>query len=318
MSISVLHNVHEVQIDGQTKQVVLPAQAHVVEGVAETVHAHAPGDVTGTAVVTSDARLSDARTPTTHSHAESDVTGLASDLAAKEAANANLQTHVTGTGSPHTAAGVGAEASGAVATHDGLATVHASATTIGGKAIPSAGFEPLSAAIQTHIGGTGSPHTAAGVGAEASGAVATHNGLATVHASATTIGGKALPSGTIEDTTGSAGKVSTHAALLTAHHAASATPATSGTQAVTPGSVDVYTITPTGACTFNSTGGTAGQRCTFSILTSGTSAFVLTFGTNFKSAGTLSTGTVTGKYFCVSFVCRDGTLWVETGRTAAM
>jgi len=261
MSISVLHNVHEVQIDGQTKQVVLPAQAHVVEGVAETVHAHAPGDVTGTAVVTSDARLSDARTPTTHSHAESDVTGLASDLAAKEAANANLQTHVTGTGSPHTAAGVGAEASGAVATHDGLATVHASATTIGGKA---------------------------------------------------------LPSGTIEDTTGSAGKVSTHAALLTAHHAASATPATSGTQAVTPGSVDVYTITPTGACTFNSTGGTAGQRCTFSILTSGTSAFVLTFGTNFKSAGTLSTGTVTGKYFCVSFVCRDGTLWVETGRTAAM
>jgi hypothetical protein len=95
--------------------------------------------------------------------------------------------------------------------------------------------------------------------------------------------------------------------------------ATTGTIAVTPGSFDVYTITPTGACTFNSTGGVAGRRCSFIITTSGTAAFVLTFGTNFKSAGTLSTGTVTAKVFVVRFVCKDGTLWVEDGaRTVAM
>jgi len=46
-------------------------------GFSPTAHAHAPGDVTGTAVVTADARLSDARTPTAHSHAPGDVTGTA-------------------------------------------------------------------------------------------------------------------------------------------------------------------------------------------------------------------------------------------------
>jgi hypothetical protein len=55
-----------------------------------------------------------ARVPTTH--------GSDKHSASYEAANANLQTHVTGTGSPHTAAGVGAEASGAVATHAALTT----------------------------------------------------------------------------------------------------------------------------------------------------------------------------------------------------
>jgi hypothetical protein len=33
-----------------------------------STHAHAPGDITGTAVITSDARLSDARTPLAHTH----------------------------------------------------------------------------------------------------------------------------------------------------------------------------------------------------------------------------------------------------------
>jgi len=93
-----------------------------------------------------------------------------------------------------------------VPTHNGLATVHASATTIGGKAIPSAGFEPASSAIQTHIGGTGSPHTAAGVGAEASGAVATHTALATgVHgAGASTLATAATLATAISDHAGAA------------------------------------------------------------------------------------------------------------------
>lgn len=46
-------------------------------GKAATSHAHAPGDVTGTAVITNDSRLSDARTPLTHSHVAGDVTGTA-------------------------------------------------------------------------------------------------------------------------------------------------------------------------------------------------------------------------------------------------
>jgi len=46
-------------------------------GKAAASHAHAPDDVTGTAVVTADSRLSDARTPTAHTHAPSEVTGTA-------------------------------------------------------------------------------------------------------------------------------------------------------------------------------------------------------------------------------------------------
>ena len=98
-----------------------------------------------------------------------------------------------------------------------------------------------------------------------------------------------------------------------------ATPATTGTMTVSMPSDDgVITITPTGACTFNGSGGKAGARCTLVVTTSGTSSFTLTFGTNFKAAGTLATGTTSGKVFAVSFVCKDGTTWVETGRTAAM
>jgi hypothetical protein len=40
-----------------------------IAGKAAASHAHAPGDVTGTAVVTADSRLSDARTPTVHDSA---------------------------------------------------------------------------------------------------------------------------------------------------------------------------------------------------------------------------------------------------------
>lgn len=103
---------------------------------------------------------------------------------------------------------------------------------------------------------------------------------------------------------------------------ASATAATSGTtgvMTVTMPSVDqVITITPTGACTFNASGGVAGARCTFVITTTGTTSFTLTFGTtNFKTTGPLATGTVSGKVFAVSFVY-TGALWIETARTVAM
>jgi hypothetical protein len=106
-----------------------------------------------------------------------------------------------------------------------------------------------------------------------------------------------------------------HVALVAPN---TATPATTGTMTLTMTGKKLFTITPTGACTFNASGGFAGQAVNIIVTTSGTTAYVLTFGTNFKAAGTLSTGTVTAKVFQVSFVCKDGTLWVEEGRTAAM
>lgn len=95
-----------------------------------------------------------------------------------------------------------------------------------------------------------------------------------------------------------------------------ATSATTGTMTVNMTS-EIITITPTGACTFNASGGIAGQRVTFLITTSGTTSFTLTWGTNFKTTATLATGTTTAKKFCVSFVY-DGSTWTEFSRTAAM
>lgn len=82
-------------------------------------------------------------------------------------------------------------------------------------------------------------------------------------------------------------------------------------------SSEILTCTPTGAMTINATGGAAGQRITFVFLTSGVTSFTITFNTNFIKTGTLATGTTTARRFCVSWVY-DGSLWLETGRTAAM
>lgn len=80
----------------------------------------------------------------------------------------------------------------------------------------------------------------------------------------------------------------------------------------------VVTVTPTGNCTFNGSGGVVGMDCTFVITTTGTTSRTLTWGTNFKTVGTLATGAVSGKVFCVRFVCYAAGLWAESGRTAAM
>lgn len=108
---------------------------------------------------------------------------------------------------------------------------------------------------------------------------------------------------------------STGAVSMVAKKAAA--PATTGTMTTTLTNLTVMTITPTGACTFNAGGGIAGQQCSFIVTTSGTTAFVLTWGTNYKTIGTLSTGTVTAKVFTVNFVY-DGTNWNEQSRTVAM
>jgi uncharacterized protein (DUF2126 family) len=102
------------------------------------------------------------------------------------------------------------------------------------------------------------------------------------------------------------------------NYASSSTPATTGTMSLTMNAYDVYTITPTGACTFNATGGVPGQRCSIVVTTSGVSSYNLTFNTNFTSAGVLATGTANGKTFAITFVTPNGTKWIEIGRTAAM
>lgn len=94
-----------------------------------------------------------------------------------------------------------------------------------------------------------------------------------------------------------------------------ATSATTGTMTVNM-TTDIVTITPTGSCTFNASGGTTGKTLTFSITTSGVSSFVLTFGTNFRKTGTLATGTVSARFFTVTFRCLGGGIWTEIGRTA--
>lgn len=119
-----------------------------------------------------------------------------------------------------------------------------------------------------------------------------------------------------QNTTGTAANVTSIISFANGGISASAaTSATTGTMTV-PMTSSVITITPTGACTFNASGGVAGQVITFSITTSGTTSFVLTWGTNFRKVGTLATGTVSARFFSVSFICINGTIWQEISRTA--
>jgi len=80
----------------------------------------------------------------------------------------------------------------------------------------------------------------------------------------------------------------------------------------------MFTITPVVSVTINAASVPAG--CTFiliQVLTSGSSSYTVTFGTNFKTTGTLATGTASGKYFNLLFV-GNGTSFIEVSRTAAI
>lgn len=63
-----------------------------------------------------------------------------------------------------------------------------------------------------------------------------------------------------------------------------------------------FTLTPAQSCTLNITGYSVGDVLDFDIVTSGTSTYNVTFGTNFFSQGVLATGTASGKQFVLSFV----------------
>jgi hypothetical protein len=119
-----------------------------------------------------------------------------------------------------------------------------------------------------------------------------------------------------QNTSGTAAGLSTPLSFANGGAAGSAaTSATTGTMTVNM-TTRIITITPTNACTFNASGGTAGQIVTFIITTSGVSSFVLTWGTNFRKTGTLATGTTSARFFAVTFIYIDGTIWQELSRTA--
>ncbi len=143
-------------------------------------------------------------------------------------------------------------------------------------------------------------------------------GTATTLATPRTINGTSF-NGSANITVTAAGSTLTDAVSFAngANTGSAATSATTGAMTVNM-VTSVITITPTGACTFNASGGVAGQLTTFVITTAGASSFVLTWGTNFKTASTLATGVTAARTFCVTFRCVNGTLWVEIARTAAM
>jgi hypothetical protein len=60
-----------------------------------------------------------------------------------------------------------------------------------------------------------------------------------------------------------------------------------------------------------------GARVSIVVTTANTTSRTLTFGTNFKTTGTLATGTVASKVFTISFI-GDGTNLNEVSRTTAM
>lgn len=76
-------------------------------------------------------------------------------------------------------------------------------------------------------------------------------------------------------------------------------------------------LTPNSTRTLTTTIAPAGQTRTLIILTSGTTSYILTFGTGFKSTGTLATGTTSARRFVVEFLS-DGTSMIETSRTVAI
>ncbi len=80
----------------------------------------------------------------------------------------------------------------------------------------------------------------------------------------------------------------------------------------------LFTLTPVQSCTINAASvNTKHQRIVIVVTTSGTTSYTITFGTGFKSAGTLATGGTTAKVFALVFD-GNGTNYIEVSRTTAL
>lgn len=79
----------------------------------------------------------------------------------------------------------------------------------------------------------------------------------------------------------------------------------------------VYRTTVAANVTLSATVPPSGTRGVIIITTSGTTTRTVTFGGGFRSAGTLATGTVSGRIFMIEFIS-NGTVMYETSRTGAI
>jgi hypothetical protein len=89
-----------------------------------------------------------------------------------------------------------------------------------------------------------------------------------------------------------------------------ATSATTGTMTVTMDTA-IKTITPTGNCVFNASGGTLGQIVTFWVTTSGTVSYTLTFNTNMRAKYVYSTGITSGVHLALTFRYVATNIWAS-------
>ena len=90
------------------------------------------------------------------------------------------------------------------------------------------------------------------------------------------------------------------------------------TSSLNPALGGMFTLTPAASVTINAASVPAThQRIVIQLLTSGSTPYQITFGTNFKSTGTINSGSVTGKYWNIVFDS-NGVNFVETSRTVAI
>ncbi len=92
---------------------------------------------------------------------------------------------------------------------------------------------------------------------------------------------------------------------------------TSASVSFDPSKALLFTLTPTQSMALLPTTFTMGNTIVIEVLTSGTTAYTITFSTGFVANGTLTTSTVNATYRTATFIC-DGTYWVELSRTPAM
>ncbi len=90
-----------------------------------------------------------------------------------------------------------------------------------------------------------------------------------------------------------------------------------GTLAMALGTNMGVSVTPNADATLTTTVPPSGSTCFLIINTRGTTSYTITFGTGFRSTGTLATGTVSARSFVLEYVS-DGTSLIETRRTAAI
>lgn len=95
------------------------------------------------------------------------------------------------------------------------------------------------------------------------------------------------------------------------------TPAGSEIITMSASAENLFTITPTRSEIIMTTTGGEGDSALFRVLTTGSESYAITWGSGFKSSGSLTTGTTPSKKYVVEFV-NDGVDWLELKRTTAL